>query len=133
MCAHHLGGHGLQISATASAAKTQVKKLFFRNSSSCILVGVLKESASPSKCCVLLCHGYASYKDGFQLPVIAETLAAAGYNSFRWVENCTEHATSACTCTISTARPAKLACCTPENDLDVAFQNSAALQHDICT
>lgn len=38
--------------------------------------------AAPSKC-VILCHGYASYKDGFHLPAIAAALADAGYNSLR--------------------------------------------------
>lgn len=38
--------------------------------------------AAPSKC-VILCHGYASFKDGFHLPAIAAALAEAGYNSLR--------------------------------------------------
>jgi hypothetical protein len=32
-----------------------------------------------------LCHGYTSFKNGFHLPALAQSLAEAGYNSLRWV------------------------------------------------
>lgn len=34
--------------------------------------------------CVILCHGYASFKNGFHLPALAAALADAGYNSLRF-------------------------------------------------
>jgi hypothetical protein len=61
------------------------KSVSFQNSHINKLVGTLTLTNTPgtdSKC-VILCHGYASFKDGFHLPALATALAEAGYNSLR--------------------------------------------------
>jgi hypothetical protein len=44
------------------------------------LAGTLTSSSSNagSQQCLILCHGYQSYREGFQLPALAAALAEAG-------------------------------------------------------
>ncbi|WIA12355.1 hypothetical protein OEZ85_012405 [Tetradesmus obliquus] len=43
------------------------------------LAGTLTSSSNPgSQQCIIMCHGYQSYREGFQLPALAAALAEAG-------------------------------------------------------
>jgi len=57
----------------------------FENSHGHKLAGTLTTSSKQDADarCVILCHGYASFKNGFHLPALAAALADAGYNSLR--------------------------------------------------
>lgn len=62
--------------------ETQVS---FNNSHGHKLAGILTTSSKQGTDarCVILCHGYTSFKNGFHLPALAAALADAGYNSLR--------------------------------------------------
>jgi hypothetical protein len=61
------------------------RAISFHNSHGNELVGTmtLANKAGMGSKCVILCHGYASFKDGFHLPALATALAEAGFNSLR--------------------------------------------------
>lgn len=68
-----------------ASMKPPSKAVSFHESHGNKLVGTMTLTSKPgtgSKC-VILCHGYASFKDGFHLPALATALAEAGYNSLR--------------------------------------------------
>uniref|UniRef100_A0A383VEN7 Serine aminopeptidase S33 domain-containing protein n=1 Tax=Tetradesmus obliquus TaxID=3088 RepID=A0A383VEN7_TETOB len=61
------------------------KAVTFINNDGLKLAGTLTSSSNPgSQQCIIMCHGYQSYREGFQLPALAAALAEAGYNSFRF-------------------------------------------------
>lgn len=54
----------------------------FKNTSGQKLAATLLDAKSPET--VVLCHGYASTRNGFHLPKLAERLAQKGYSSLRF-------------------------------------------------
>lgn len=70
---------------SSPGASPSEQTVSFLNTHGNQLVGTLTTSTSAADRCVILCHGYASFRDGFHLPAIAAALAEAGYNSLRCV------------------------------------------------
>eukprot|EP00879_Flechtneria_rotunda_P022417 GHRR01023666.1.p1 GENE.GHRR01023666.1~~GHRR01023666.1.p1 ORF type:complete len:174 (-),score=70.46 GHRR01023666.1:4-525(-) len=76
----------LQQQQEAVATSSSCKIVQFTNACGLKLSGTYTRSTSMpgSRQCIILCHGYCSHKEGFQLPALANGLAAAGYNSLRF-------------------------------------------------